>query len=38
VKTGRIEKKPLDTYRAFSLRWNRFSALEITRGCVFACQ
>src|SRR5690242_3467648 len=23
---------PLDTFRAFSLRWNRFSALEISRG------
>src|SRR5689334_16088311 len=38
VKTGRVERKPLDEFRAFSLRWNRFSALEITRGCVYACQ
>jgi hypothetical protein len=37
VKTGRVERQPLDTYRAFSLRWNRFSALEISRGCIFAC-
>ncbi len=38
VKTGNPQRLPLDTYRAFSLRWNRFSALEISRGCVFACQ
>jgi B12-binding domain/radical SAM domain protein len=38
VKTGRAERKPLDEYRAFSLRWNRFSALEISRSCVFACR
>jgi len=38
VKTGRVERKPLDTFRAFSLRWSRFSALEITRGCAYACQ
>ena len=38
VKTGRVERLPLDTFRAFSLRWNKFSALEISRGCVFACR
>ena len=38
VKTGRAERKPLDEYRAFSLRWKRFSALEITRGCAYAGQ
>jgi radical SAM superfamily enzyme YgiQ (UPF0313 family) len=38
VKTGRAERLPLDTFRAFSLRWNRFSALEISRGCIFACR
>ena len=38
VKTGRVERLPLDTFRAFSLRWNRFSALEISRGYAFACQ
>lgn len=26
VKAGRVERNPLDTFRAFSLRWNRFSA------------
>jgi B12-binding domain/radical SAM domain protein len=38
VKTGRNERRPLDDFRGFSLRWNRFNALEITRGCVFACR
>ncbi len=38
VKTGNPQRLPLDTFRGFSLRWNRFSALEISRGCVFACQ
>jgi B12-binding domain/radical SAM domain protein len=38
VKTGRPARLPLDTYRGFSLRWNKFNALEISRGCVFACR
>jgi B12-binding domain/radical SAM domain protein len=38
VRTRRPERRPLDEFRGFSLRWNRFSALEITRGCVFSCR
>ena len=38
VKTGRPERLPLHTFRGLSLRWNRFNALEISRGYVFACQ
>jgi B12-binding domain/radical SAM domain protein len=38
VKTGRPDRLPLDRFRGFSLRWNRFNALEISRGCVFACR
>jgi B12-binding domain/radical SAM domain protein len=38
VRTGRPERRPLDDFRGFSLRWNRFNALEITRGCVYACR
>ncbi|MEV8515481.1 TIGR04013 family B12-binding domain/radical SAM domain-containing protein [Dactylosporangium sp. NPDC051484] len=38
VKTGRPERLPLDTFRGFSLRWHRFNALEITRGCAFSCR
>ncbi|MEV4706243.1 TIGR04013 family B12-binding domain/radical SAM domain-containing protein [Actinoplanes sp. NPDC049316] len=38
IKTGRPERRPLDDFRGFSLRWDRFNALEITRGCVFSCR
>jgi B12-binding domain/radical SAM domain protein len=39
VKTGRAARTgSLDEFRGFSLRWNRFNALEITRGCVYACR
>ncbi len=38
VKTGRAQRRELDAFRGFSLRWNRFNALEITRGCVYACR
>jgi B12-binding domain/radical SAM domain protein len=37
-RTGRAERRPLDAYRAFSVRWRRFSAIEITRGCAFTCR
>src|SRR6185369_11670294 len=38
VRTGKAKQRPLDDFRGFSLRWHRFNALEITRGCVFACR
>ncbi|MEV0328341.1 TIGR04013 family B12-binding domain/radical SAM domain-containing protein [Micromonospora echinospora] len=38
VRTRRPERRPLDAFRGFSLRWHRFNALEITRGCVFSCR
>jgi B12-binding domain/radical SAM domain protein len=38
VKTGKPERQPLDTYRAFSLHWRKFNALELTRGCVYSCR
>lgn len=38
VRTGRPERLPLDTFRAFPLGWNRFNAIEITRGCVHSCR
>lgn len=37
-RTGRPERLPLDTYRGFSLRWGKFNALEITRGCRYSCR
>jgi B12-binding domain/radical SAM domain protein len=38
VRTGKPQRLPLDSFRGFSLRWHRFNALEITRGCVFSCR
>ncbi|MFE0593020.1 TIGR04013 family B12-binding domain/radical SAM domain-containing protein [Micromonospora echinospora] len=38
VRTRRPDRRPLDEFRGFSLRWHRFNALEITRGCVFSCR
>ena len=38
VRTGKAKQRPLDEFRGFSLRWTKFNALEITRGCVFACR
>jgi B12-binding domain/radical SAM domain protein len=39
VRTGRASRTgSLDEFRGFSLRWDRFNALEITRGCVYACR
>jgi radical SAM superfamily enzyme YgiQ (UPF0313 family) len=38
VKTGRPERLPLDTFHGFSLKWRRFNALEITRGCLYSCR
>ncbi|MEV6812717.1 cobalamin-dependent protein [Micromonospora sp. NPDC051296] len=36
IRTGRPQRRPLDDFRGFSLRWDRFNALEVTRGCVFS--
>jgi B12-binding domain/radical SAM domain protein len=38
VRTGKPERQPLDTYRGFSLRWGKFNALELTRGCIYSCR
>jgi B12-binding domain/radical SAM domain protein len=38
VRTGKARQRPLDDFRGFSLRWHRFNALEVTRGCVYACR
>jgi len=38
VRTGRAERRELDAYPAFSVRWRRFNPIEITRGCVYACR
>jgi B12-binding domain/radical SAM domain protein len=38
VSTGRGEREPLDLHPAFDLRHRKFNAIEITRGCVYACR
>lgn len=38
VRTGKARQRPLDDFRGFSLAWDRFNAIEITRGCVYACR
>jgi len=37
VSHGPGERMPLDTYPAFNARYKKWNALEITRGCVYAC-
>ncbi|MEV6350245.1 TIGR04013 family B12-binding domain/radical SAM domain-containing protein [Actinoplanes sp. NPDC051851] len=37
-KTGKARQRPLDDFPGFALKWDRFNALEITRGCIYACR
>jgi B12-binding domain/radical SAM domain protein len=37
VSHGPGERLPLDRYPAFNARYKKWNALEITRGCVYAC-
>lgn len=37
VSHGPGERRPLDEFQAFNLRHGKWNALEITRGCVYAC-
>jgi len=37
VSHGPGERRPLDDFPAFNLRYQKCNALEITRGCVYAC-
>jgi B12-binding domain/radical SAM domain protein len=37
VSHGPGERLPLDTYPPFNARYRKWNALEITRGCVYAC-
>ncbi|HEY8374057.1 MAG TPA: TIGR04013 family B12-binding domain/radical SAM domain-containing protein [Pseudonocardiaceae bacterium] len=38
VRTGPAVREELDRFPSFAPRWNRFSPIEITRGCVYACR
>ena len=37
VSNGPGERRPLDDFPAFNARARRWNALEITRGCIYAC-
>jgi B12-binding domain/radical SAM domain protein len=37
VSRGPGERRPLDEFPAFDLRHRKFNAIEVTRGCVYAC-
>ncbi|GIF08912.1 type II toxin-antitoxin system prevent-host-death family antitoxin [Actinoplanes siamensis] len=37
-RTGKAKQRDLDDFPGFALTWDRFNALEITRGCVYACR
>ncbi|GAA0487383.1 B12-binding domain-containing radical SAM protein [Paractinoplanes deccanensis] len=38
IRTGKARQLPLEEFPGFALKWGRFNALEITRGCVYACR
>ncbi|GAA0460158.1 B12-binding domain-containing radical SAM protein [Actinoplanes capillaceus] len=38
IRTGKAKQRPLDDFPGFALKWDKFNALEITRGCVFSCR
>lgn len=38
IRTGPPRREGLDRYPPFSSRWRRFSPIEITRGCIYACR
>jgi B12-binding domain/radical SAM domain protein len=37
VTTGNAPRLPLDTFPPFNVRDGRWNAIEITRGCIYAC-
>jgi B12-binding domain/radical SAM domain protein len=37
VRAGRGPRRPLDDFPAFNVRHAQWNAIEITRGCVYAC-
>ncbi|MFG1995508.1 TIGR04013 family B12-binding domain/radical SAM domain-containing protein [Actinoplanes sp. NPDC048988] len=37
-RSGKARQRDLNDFPGFALKWGRFNALEITRGCVYACR
>jgi B12-binding domain/radical SAM domain protein len=38
IRTGKAKQRDLNDFPGFALKWDKFNALEITRGCVYACR
>ena len=38
ILTAGSAQRPLDDFPGFALKWDKFNAIEITRGCVYACR
>ncbi len=38
VTSGPAPRDELDRWPAFAARWHRYNAIEITRGCIYACR
>jgi B12-binding domain/radical SAM domain protein len=38
IRTGKAKQRDLNDFPGFALKWDRFNALEITRGCIYACR
>jgi B12-binding domain/radical SAM domain protein len=37
-RSGKAKQRDLNDFPGFALKWDKFNALEITRGCVYACR
>ncbi|WP_246635456.1 hypothetical protein [Actinoplanes hulinensis] len=37
IRTGKAKQRDLNDFPGFALKWDKFNALEITRGCIYAC-
>jgi B12-binding domain/radical SAM domain protein len=37
-RTGKAKQRDLNEFPGFALKWDKFNALEITRGCIYACR
>jgi radical SAM superfamily enzyme YgiQ (UPF0313 family) len=38
IRTGKARQRDLNDFPGFALKWDKFNALEITRGCVYGCR
>ncbi|GGN90403.1 B12-binding domain-containing radical SAM protein [Actinoplanes lobatus] len=38
IRTGKAKQRDLNDFPGFALKWDKFNALEITRGCIYACR